>query len=340
MTRRLWTLFTGVVLLAVLITLAVVVPVRYVELVPGPTFNTLGTSGGTPVITISGAPTSSSAGQLRMLTVGEIDNMTAYNVVRGWFNHSTAVLPREVLIPPGESQQQLNQESTDQFKESQTSAVTVALRNEGYPVLVTVTSVEAGKPAQGHLAAGDVVTSVNGKKVLSNDDLSAFIQAQPVGSTLQIDYMRAGTGAQTSIKSVAGSDGKPQIGVAVTQNQPSPIKISIKLQDVGGPSAGLMFTLGIIDKLDPADLTGGKIIAGTGTMDNDGNVGAIGGIPQKMIAAYQAGARYFLAPAANCAEALGSPVAGLKLIKVASLNDALTALADLRDGQQPPLCTK
>ena len=82
-----------------------------------------------------------------MLTVGEVDNMTAYDVVRGWFDHSTAVVPREVLIPPGESQQQLNQESTDQFKESQTSAVTVSLRHEGYPVLVTITSVEAGKPA-------------------------------------------------------------------------------------------------------------------------------------------------------------------------------------------------
>src|SRR5260370_36147435 len=107
MTRRLWTLFTGVVLLAVLITLAYVAPVRYVELVPGPTFNTLGTSGGTSVITISGARTSSSAGQLRMLTVGEGDNIEAYNVARGWFDHSTAVLRREVLMPPGGPQDQL-----------------------------------------------------------------------------------------------------------------------------------------------------------------------------------------------------------------------------------------
>jgi PDZ domain-containing protein len=334
-------LFTGVVVLAVLVTLAVGAPVRYVELVPGPTFNTLGSSGGKPVITITGATTSASTGQLRMLTVGEIDKgMTAYDVVRGWFNHQDAVLPREVLIPPGESQQQLNKQSTDQFKQSQTAAVTAALRHEGYPVLVTVTSVEAGKPAQGHLATSDVVTSVNGKKVLSNDDLSAFIQAEPVGSTLQIGYTRAGAAARTSIKSVAGSDGRPQIGVEVTQNQPSPIKVSIQLEDVGGPSAGLMFTLGIIDKLDPVDLTDGRIIAGTGEIDNDGNVGAIGGIPQKMIAAHDAGARYFLAPAANCAEALGSLVAGLSLIKVKTLDDALAALQDLRDGQQPPLCTK
>jgi PDZ domain-containing protein len=340
MTRRLWTLVTGAVLLAVLITLAVVAPVKYVELVPGPTFNTLGTSGGKPVITITGAPTTASAGQLRMLTIGEIDNITAFDVVKGWFNHDAAVLPREVVIPPGQSQNQIQQESKDEFQQSQTAAVTAALRHEGYPVLVTISAVKPGTPAEGHLTADDVVTAVNGQKVLSNDDLSRLIQAAPVGSTIVISYTRGGVPHQTSIKTTANSDGKSQIGVEVTQNQPSPIKVSIQLQDVGGPSAGLMFTLGIMDKLDPTDLTDGRIIAGTGTMDNDGNVGVIGGIPQKMIAARTAGAHWFLAPAGNCAEALGSPVAGLSLIKVTTLDSALTALTDLRDGRQPPLCTK
>jgi len=339
-TRRFSTLIAGFVLLVALVTLAVVAPVPYVELVPGPTFNTLGASDGKQVITISGASTSTSAGQLRMLTVGEIDKMTAYDVVRGWFSHSSAVLPREVIFPPGESQQQINQQSTDQFKQSQTSAVTAALRHEGYPVVVTIGNVVAGKPAQNHLAVGDVITSVNGQKVLSADDLSSFIQAQPVGSTLKIGYTRNGAAAQTSITSVAGSDGRPQIGVEVQQTQPSPVKVTIRLQDVGGPSAGLMFALGIIDKLDPTDLTGGKVIAGTGAIDDDGDVSEIGGIPQKMIAAYHDGARYFLAPAGNCAEALGSPVAGLTLIKVTSLDSALAALQDLRDGRQPPVCTK
>ncbi|HEY7174375.1 MAG TPA: PDZ domain-containing protein [Micromonosporaceae bacterium] len=340
MNRRLSTLITGVALLAVLITVAAFAPVKYVELMPGPTFDTLGTSKGKPVISITGAPTSKSSGELRMLTVEELDNLTAFDVVRGWLNHHDAVLPREVLIPPGESQQQINQESTDEFKESQNSAVTAALRHEGYPVIVTIAQVVAGKPAQGHLAAGDVINSVDGRQVMSAGDLATFIQAKPVGSTLKIGYTRAGKAAETAITTVAGSDGRPQIGVEVQQSQPSPIKVTIQLADVGGPSAGLMFTLGIIDKLGPTDLTGGRIIAGTGTMDDDGNVGPIGGIAQKMISAHDAGARFFLAPAANCAEAMRSPVAGLTLIKVSTLDGALTALQDVRDGQQPPVCTK
>ncbi|HKE63267.1 MAG TPA: PDZ domain-containing protein [Micromonosporaceae bacterium] len=341
MNRRLTTLIVGVILLAGFGALAYAAPVDYVELVPGPTFDTLGTVKGKPVISISGAPTTSdSNGQLRMLTVGEIDKITAFDVVRGWFDRDNAVLPAEVLIPPGESEQQLNQQSTDQFKQSQSSAVTAALRHEGYPVLVTIASVVAGKPAQGHLQAGDVVTTVDGQQVLSADDLAAFIQAKPVGATLQIGYTRSGKATVTPIKTVAGSDGKPQIGVEVQQTQPSPIKVSIQLENVGGPSAGLMFTLGIIDKLGPTDLTGGRIIAGTGTMDDDGDVGPIGGIAQKMIAARAAGARYFLAPADNCAEALRSPVSGLTLVKVTNLDGALTALADVRSGTQPPLCTR
>jgi PDZ domain-containing protein len=340
MNRRLSTLITGVVLLAGLGALAYAAPVKYVELVPGPTFNTLGSEKGKPVISITGAATSNPSGQLRMLTVGEIDNLTAWEVVRGWFDHNSAVLPREVIIPAGESQQQINQESTDQFKQSQSSAVTAALRHEGYPVFVKVTNVLAGKPAQNHLAAGDTVTSVDGKQIMSADDLAALIQSKPVGTTLQIGYIRAGKAAVTPITTVAGSDGKPQIGIEVEQDQPSPIKVNIQLADVGGPSAGLMFTLGIIDKLGPTDLTGGRIIAGTGTMDDDGDVGPIGGIAQKMIAAHDAGARYFLAPADNCAEALRSPVAGLTLVKVTSLDGALGALSDIRDGTKPPVCTR
>src|SRR5262245_52419533 len=339
MNRRLTTLIVGVILLAGFGALAYAAPVDYVELVPGPTFDTLGTVKGKPVISISGAPTTSaSTGQLRMLTVGEIDKVTAFDVVRGWFDRDNAVLPREVIIPPDESEQQLNQESTDQFKQSQSSAVTAALRHEGYPVLVAIASVVTGKPAQGHLQAGDLVTTVDGQKVLSADDLAAFIQAKPAGATLQIGYTRSGKAAVTPITTVAGSNGKPQIGVEVQQTQPSPIKVSIQLENVGGPSAGLMFTLGIIDKLGPTDLTGGRIIAGTGTMDDDGDVGPIGGIAQKMIAARAVGARYFLAPADNCAEALRSLPTGLTLIKVTNLDGALTALADVRAGTRPPVC--
>jgi PDZ domain-containing protein len=341
MTRRASTMLTGILLLAGLIGLTFAhVPVRYVALIPGPTFNTLGSSDGKELITISGAPTTNSAGQLRMLTVLEQEKMTVFDVVRDWIDPKAEVIPREILVPPGQTQQQVDQTNTDEFQQSQNSAITAALRHEGYPVQVTIDSIVAGKPADGHLKAGDIVTSVDGKAVLSGADLAADVQAEPIGSTIAISYTRAGVAATTQVKTVADEDGKPQIGVKIAQKQPSPLTIKFALANVGGPSAGLMFSLGIIDKLDPTDLTGGRVIAGTGTIDDDGSVGAIGGIAQKEVSAHDAGARYFLAPAANCAEALKNPVKGLTLIKVTTLDGALSALAQLRAGQAPPLCTK
>jgi PDZ domain-containing protein len=101
-----------------------------------------------------------------------------------------------------------------------------------------------------------------------------------------------------------------------------------------------MFTLGIIDKIKPDDLTGGKVIAGTGTIDNEGNVGPIGGIPQKLVAAKRDGAKVFLTPDRNCAEAVQNAVPGLPLAKVATLDDALKALEDVRANRQPTLCAR
>jgi Lon-like protease len=340
MTRRVVTLATGVILLAGLIVAAINAPVKYVQIQPGPTFNTLGSFDGKQLISITGAPTSQSSGQLRMLTIGEVQGLTTWDVIRGWLNKDDAVVPREIVIPEGQTQQQTDKENADEFASSQNSAVTVALRHEGYPVTVTISDVTAGKPAVGHLQKGDVIIAVDGKKILSSTDLVTDIQSKKAGTPLTISYQRNGQPGQTTIAAVPGDGGKPQIGVSVEQAQPSPVKIKFELDNVGGPSAGLMFTLGIIDKLDPVDLTGGKVIAGTGTMDDDGNVGAIGGIPQKMVAAYNAGARIFLAPAGNCGEALAHPVKGLELVKVSNIDGALKALQQIRDGQQPTLCSK
>jgi Lon-like protease len=340
MSRRAVTLVVGVILLVGLIVAAGKAPVKYVKIEPGPTFNTLGTFDGKPLITITGAPETTSKGQLRLLTIGEVQGLTTYDVIRGWLSKDDAVVPREIIVPQGQTQQQTDQQNADMFASSQNSAVTVALRQDGFPVLVTISGVTAGKPADGKLQKGDIVTAVDGRKVLSSADLVNDVQSKQAGTPLTISYQRDGKDAQTTITAVNGDGGKPQIGVSVDQKQPSPVSVKFDLNNVGGPSAGLMFTLGIIDKLDPVDLTGGKVIAGTGTMDDDGNVGAIGGIPQKMVGAYQAGARIFLAPADNCAEALKHPVKGLELAKVSTIDDALKALQQIRAGQQPTLCGK
>ena len=170
--------------------------------------------------------------------------------------------------------------------------------------------------------------------------LTELVRAKPAGTARQVAFTHAGKPGTATITTKKDDQGNPRIGVSVKENQPHPFTLKIDLDKIGGPSAGLMFTLGIIDTLKAEDLTGGLIIAGTGTIDEEGNVGPIGGIPQKLVAAKAAKAKVFLTPAANCAEAMGSPQPGLPLIKVSTLNDALTALTSLRAGQTPPLCSR
>lgn len=332
--RRGATLLVGAILVVLAVVLSWNVKVPYVELDPGPTFNTLGDN----VIKVSGAPTSTSKGQLRLVTVNVSSDLTLAEAIRGWLNKHEAVLPRELIYPPDQTQQQVDQSNARDFQQSQSSAETAALRELGYPVLVTVEQVDAGTPAEGHLQAGDVIDSVDGQTVTSLASLSNLIQAKPAGTARQIGYTRAGVAATTTITPRNGDDGKPKMGVEVSQKQQPPFTVSFDLNSVGGPSAGLMFALGIIDKIEPEDLTGGYDIAGTGTIDDDGNVGAIGGIPQKMVGAREDGATVFLVPADNCAEAVANAVPGLKLIKVSTLHDALAALQDLRDGTATPPC--
>jgi PDZ domain-containing protein len=346
MRRRGATLLVGAAVLAVLVFFSFWgVKVPYVQLGPGPTWDTLGTDNGKPngtqVIQVSGgaASPSKSTGQLRMVTVGVEDDMTLWQAIRGWISPDDAVVPREVVYPPDQTQQQVDQQNQQDFRQSQNSATTAALRAVGYPVSVTVQDVTAGAPAQGHLAKGDVITTVDGQRVTSAVKLTSLIRAKPAGSTLTIGYVRGGVAATTTVTSVKNSDGVPRIGIQVGQQQNSPYKITITLDNVGGPSAGLMFSLGIIDKLKPEDLTAGRDIAGTGTIDDDGTVGAIGGIAQKMRAAKRDGATVFMSPADNCAEAVANAVPGLALVKVATLDDALSSLAALQAGKAPTLCS-
>lgn len=339
MRRRGATVLLGAVLLILLLWQAGTVRVPYVELGPGPTVDTLGVSEGHPIITVEGAPTSESAGQLRLTTVSVHPELTLFDALRGWLRDDTAVVPRELVYPPDKTEEQVDKENLQDFKESQTSAETAALRKLGYPVLVTVTAVEKDLPAAGVLEPGDVITSVDGASVTSTRSLGELIRAKPEGTARSVGITRGGAAQTVTLTPVKAPDGNLRIGVTVEQSQPHPFTLTIELERIGGPSAGLMFALGIVDKLDPADLTGGFVIAGTGEIDNDGNVGPIGGIAQKLVAARDVKAKVFLTPAANCKEALGAAQPGLPLVKVATLDDALAALQALRENRQPALCT-
>jgi PDZ domain-containing protein len=306
MRRRGVTVILGALITALLAVGVMAAPLPYVVLKPGPTVNTLGSDNGAQVIQVTNAKTSTSAGQLRLTTVNVQSQVELVWAISSWFSRKDAVVPRDLIYPPDQTEQQVEQQNAQEWTQSQESAVTVALTKLGYPVQSYVKSVTPGGAATGQLQVNDVITAIDGSKITTKKD--------------------------------AGSNA-PRLGVAVTGKQPSPYDIKIDLNKIGGPSAGLMFTLGIMDKIEPEDLTGGKIIAGTGTIDDEGNVGPIGGIPQKLVGAKDAGAQIFLVPKANCAEALKNAVVGLPMAQVATVDDALTALKTFTSGGTPKPCS-
>ncbi|WKX70600.1 PDZ domain-containing protein [Streptomyces sp. XD-27] len=257
--RRARTLAICAVLVASLLAVAAFVPLPFAVAQPGSTVNVLGADKGRPVITISGAATRKTSGQLRMTTIvatGPDATVRLGDVIDGWFDTDRAVMPREAVYPVGDTTEEIEKHNVEEMKESQDDATRAALR-----------------------------------------------------------YLRR-------------SD--------------EDIDVSLRLADVGGPSAGLLFSLGIIDKLDGdgrgGDLTGGRVIAGTGTIEPDGTVGRVGGVPLKTLAAKRDGATVFLVPKGECSEAEEGLPKGLQLIPVTKLNDAVSSLRALASGKNVPSC--
>jgi PDZ domain-containing protein len=333
------TVTVGAILVAVLTWLTLHAQVPYVQLEPGTSYNTLGKDDhGKDVIVLTGATPTQSAGQLRFLTIVIRRPLTLLEAIEGWFKGDESVVPEELYFPPNQTQQQIDQQNAQDFATSISSAQTAALTKLGYPPLVGVKDVAAGSPAEGKLKPGDIVVAIDGVKVGGSvETMVHTLQGKPAGTTFQVQITRNGEPLTVPV-TTKEDGGVPRIGVTPEITSAAPFKISIPIENVGGPSAGLMLTLGIIDKIEPEDLTGGKIIAGTGSIDAAGKVGPIGGLPQKLVTAKAAGAAWFFTPKDNCAEGVANQKAGLPLVQVSTLDDALNALADIRAGKQPPLC--
>ena len=154
---------------------------------------------------------------------------------------------------------------------------------------------------------------------------------------MELTILRHGQDKQVRL-TTADAAGQPEIGVELVESYVFPFPVTITVGDIGGPSAGLMFALGIIDKLTPMNLTGGKFIAGTGEIEASGQVDPIGGIQQKMVAAREAGATIFLTPTANCPDTKGAVPAGLQLVRVSTLSQAVNDLEAIKAGHQVPSC--
>jgi PDZ domain-containing protein len=343
MSRRTITLLVAGIGVVAAALAAALLPVPYVILSPGPTLNTLGRTSSGPLISISGHPTYPTDGHLNLVTVsflgGPGDGFNVFTALRAWLTPHEAVVPEQELFPSGQSEQQVERQDTLQMVGSQQTAEAAALcaLNIHFTTLDTVTQTEKGLPAARVLKPGDQIIGVDGTPVGCGHDSGTLIRQHPPGSQVTLTVLRKGQPQHVTLKT-ANVQGHSVIGVFLTENFRFPFKINIKVGNIGGPSAGMMFALGIVDKLTPGSLTGGKFVAGTGEISANGAVSPIGGIQQKMAGARAAGATWFLTPAANCADTSRAVPAGLHLAKVATLHQALTDLAAIKAGRSVPGC--
>jgi len=345
MSRRAVTLLIAGIGLVASLVIVFAVPVPYVALLPGPTYNTLGPLNGKPVVQISGHRTYTAPGHLNMVTVSYIGGPGAnppFNIfaaLQAWLSPHQAVVPQEELFPPGQTQQQVVKQDSEQMVNSQQTAQAAALCQLGirFTTIDTISGTIKGLPAAGRLHRGDVVKAVDGKAVTCKSSAATMIRARPVGHRVVLTIARGGKVHTVALRT-ASYKGEPVIGVNVVESFKFPFQVKINIGSVGGPSAGMMFALAIIDKLTPINLTGGKFIAGTGEIEVSGAVDPIGGIQQKMAAARAAGATVFLAPADNCSDTAGSVPAGMRVVKVSTLRGAIAALKAIKAGQPVPSC--
>jgi PDZ domain-containing protein len=281
---------------------------------------------------VEGSRVYDSEGKLYLTSVGIDDDVRFYEALLDMANRDVQLLPRAELYPEEQDTAEIDKENAALMDRSKETASVVALREVGYeiePSGVEVTQVVAGTPADGKLRAGDRILDADGRAVASTDEVRAAITRHEIGERVAFRIDRDDTEKNVSVQ-VREADGQPRVGILLRDLFPDlPVKVSIETENnIGGPSAGLMFTLSIIDKLTPEDLTGGKRIAGTGEIALDGGVLPVGGVAEKLIAVRRLGVTTFLIPAENCDSVRGQVPDGLRLVKVSTINDALRFLRD------------
>jgi PDZ domain-containing protein len=345
--RNIALVLTFVALIAVSL-VAVTRPVPYVRLSPGPVYNALGEDQGHPVVTVDGAKTFPTDGSLGITTVYELgapgSQLSLLQAFRSWLEPSDDVVPRDFLYPDDafggdNSGDDFRKQGAAQLAESEQNAIVAALNYLGKPVTynVVVSQVLPDTPADGVLEVDDTIVSIDGKSVATYQDVKQIMGRVNPGDQVEVTVKRGDERVSEQLSTIANPDDpeRAYIGVLLGLGFTSPVKVDLRLDDVGGPSAGLVFSLAIVDNLTPGSLTNGRDLAGTGTITPNGRVGPIGGIVQKMFGARDSGVTTFVAPRSNCGDIAGHIPDGLDVIAVRSLDEATAAL----DGSGPaPEC--
>lgn len=349
MRRRGLTVLIGAILVSLMTWQALSMKVAYVGLGPGPTYDALaeytftdddGKKKTVELISADEEFSTKSKGQLRLVTVRIHEDVELARALYYWISGDYAVVPRELQFPDDKTDEEIAAEQEKMWENSQAAAETAALRVLGEEVRVTVTEADSDS----ELEADDVITTVAGEKVTSQERLAELLTVAATDSgdkPVKLTVDRDGKDKSVKVTPKKNSQGVailPGVDVEPKQKDPYGLKVTAEGLNVGGPSAGLIFALAMVDRVSKEDLTGGADIVGTGEIDEDGNVGAIGGIAQKVVAAHEQGASAFLTPADNCEAAKANAPKGLKLIKVDTLEGALTELETLREGGEPTTC--
>jgi len=340
-----WVVFAAITGAGLFLAIA---PTPYLVEKAGPVYNVLSSIAGTPMITITGKETYPTTGDLDMLTVTLKGDSTRgaswFDIGLAKFDSTVAIVNKDDIYPPGWDDAKLNEESDMMMLDSQASAKAAALTllNIPFTSSVKVTSVTKSGPAGSALKAGDTLLKVQGEKATGLDQVRAHVRATKGKVPVQLLISRNGKSSSVSVlpKFI---DKQWRMGIYVQSVPEFPFKIDIEVGSVGGPSGGQILALAIYDKLTPGALTGGKKIAGTGTVTPDGTIGPIGGIRQKLYGALRAGAKWFLAPSDNCDEVVGHVPAGIRVVKVSNLQDSLKAVKAIASGSGTaslPSCTK
>ncbi|GAA3610946.1 PDZ domain-containing protein [Marihabitans asiaticum] len=311
------------------------IKVPYAVESPGPVRDTLASIGegedAAKIITVD-EKTYPTTGHLYFTTVsvqGSPDeHITLWEWLLGTLDSESDVVPEEQVFGTGYTEKQVKELNAAQMQGSQKNAVAAALRSMGkdVPQDNVVASIAEDYPAAKVLELKDEIRKVDGEPVTTVADVIAAISDRTPGEGVELTIERDGREQDVQVGTKDLGGGRAGIGVGIDALYDFPIEVEIDAGNVGGPSAGMMFALAIYDVLTPGALTSGTSIAGTGTIDDAGAVGPIGGIEQKMIGAQEGGAAYFLAPRANCSEVSGNVPSGLTVLEVATLDDAVGAV--------------
>ncbi len=312
-----------------------VLPAPYSINRPGPTFNIFDDSSGVSLLSIDGAQTYRPSGELRITTVsvsfGSSSALSFGPILRAWLSPAAAVFP-EFTSPGGDAIQQ-------QWVSSQEIATVAALDHLGIEVdaTLTIAEIQPTSNALGLLEVDDTIVSANGRDISTFDDIDAILNSLEPGDPITVGVLRDGSDVSVTFPTIDDGSGGAVMGIWIDPTFHFPFDVTVAIDNVGGPSGGMMFALGIIDLLTPEDELNGVDVAGTGTINIDGSVGPIGGIDLKMIGAVEDGASWFLAPVSNCSEVVGHVPDGLTVVAVNTLEDAYFAIVAIGKGEAADL---